>query len=227
MVEEGRRRAPADVEAVLQGCCRDGARALVTFDAPRVVHEATFSSLGESTVRLLGRTPIDVPPQAGSRCAVQFFGDRSGVFLAHLFSFTEDYTGTPTFGLVTPPDLVQMEGRRTFRVPSVDALGVRLQVRFADGQWRNAELLDLSRGGLRMAPLQTSLPDDDTLVVALDWSGGSVTLTARVVRRSVRDVAVAFLPGAELARPEGLRRLVGSLERAWLRQRRELEVGLR
>ncbi|MEN0063163.1 MAG: PilZ domain-containing protein [Myxococcota bacterium] len=216
-----RSREPSlpDPREVIRSCCSEGTRAVLVFDDPPQACSSRFRTLGEASVRLTLDAPAERPPRSGSLCNVQFVrGEKAGVFLTHVFSYTEDYTGEASVGLVVPTQLLFVESRRAFRVPIDGAVSVHAHFR-SDGRWIDGDVLDLSRGGMRLRT--AAVPEEDEVTVEVVWPDGKVVLPARIVRRGVEDVALAFLPCPQLERPDGLTALVATIERAWLRKRRE------
>lgn len=226
-IQRARRRPPSEQDerrALLKACCGQRVRALVTFDHPLGIYEGRFSVLGQDTLAIVMEHRIEPPANQGTLVGVQFFkDDYAGLFLTHVFSCTEDYTGNQTLVLFEPGQLLKTEARRSFRVQPDAGAGVTVRCRSAETPWIDAALRDLSRGGLRMAPSENTqpLPEADELTVELTWPEGRQELASRVVRRDGEEVALAFVPGKHLERPDGVASLVSRIERTMLRRRRE------
>lgn len=160
-------------------------------------------------------------PQAESIVCIEFnHGSRSGAFFARVQGWEED-----TMVLDRPEQVLYVDVRRSFRVPTDNVRGLVAAVEGIEGQ-----VLDVSRQGFRVAVEEATFSRGQDATANITWEKELVVAVVRVVAVRARGVErpeataeqtpqheVCFLIPAP---PDDWMRLVSKLEREWMRRNR-------
>jgi hypothetical protein len=145
-------------------------------------------------------------PQVESIVCIEFnHGCQSGAFFARVTEWDED-----TMVLDRPEQVLYVDVRKSFRVPTDNVRGL-----LADAEGVEGQVLDVSRQGFRIAAEGTSFERGQDTTANVVWNDDLVVAVVRVV--AIREHEVCFLIPDP---PDDWMRLVGKLEREWMRRNR-------
>ncbi len=222
--------AARDLE-FLARCCEHMVPAVLTWPSRLLVRRGAFLRMEQEHLDMVIPANGDRPfhPDPGSLCNVSFHLDgQSCTFLTHeQDSSQSDLPGELILALDLPECLIR-EFRGSFRVPVVPRARLQVNIHHDSSYSTDAQPIDLSRDGLRLAFLKDRDPEldrDDNLVLLLVQDKLQMELSAKVMRREDHGrwihYGLSFTPeGRRQADERKLVQLLNNVEMAWIQSRR-------